>query len=279
MTPRRTSGIRLLGTDLDGTLLDPFGQVSKLNIEAIDKARGRGMTIIATTARSIRSVRKISSNAGLGPLAVCQNGAAVYDLTKDSLVLHDPLPLDNAVQIIEDLRKSAPGMIFAVEKLERFIPEKSFFVSAIPGLTEVPVSDILDEIDGPITKIICRHPGVSHAELIRLGRSRCGHLADSTSAGGDWVDFQSIGTSKATGLEYAAKLLNVLQSETAAIGDQHNDVSMLRWASYSAAPDNAHEAAKKAADWIAPSNVNGGVAAFIELLLERSSDGNANPAK
>lgn len=259
--------IKLLATDLDGTLLNPFGQVSAANQLAIKRAKKHGISTIAATARSIRSTGVISTANGLGPLAICQNGASIYQIENGNLIFHNPIEQTDAQNIITKLKVEVPGVIFAIEKLDKFIPEDGFFITAVPGLVNEPVSEILQTITSPVTKIIVRHPNVPHKELKELALSLCGHIAGVTSAGADWVDFQSPGTSKASGLRYVAEILNIDQSQIAAIGDQTNDIEMLKWASYSAAPANAHIEAKRAADWEASTNINDGVASFIDHLL------------
>lgn len=264
MITASTNSIRLVGTDLDGTLLDSFGQVSQENIRAINQAKLNGITVIAATARSITSTKKISARAGLGPYAVCQNGAAIYDLDNNRILSHTPISKTNAETIVSLLKEKLPGILFSVEKLGTFIPEELFFPAPLPGLTTEPVKNILSHITEPITKIICRHPQISHRELWEVAFTYCGHLADTTSAGGDWVDFQAHGVTKATGLRQVAEKLGISQFETAAIGDQRNDEPMLRWARYSAAPFNASEGAKALASWIAPPHTEDAVAAFLD---------------
>lgn len=259
--------IRLLATDLDGTLLNPFGQVSATNKLAIKRAKTIGISTIAATARSIRSTGPISFAGGLGPLAICQNGASIYHIESGELLFHNPIEQTDAEAIITKLKVELPGVIFAIEKLDQFIPENGFFITPLPGLVNEPVDEILAAINSPITKIIVRHPNISHKELKEAALSLCGRYAGVTSAGADWVDFQSPGTSKASGLKCVAEILKIDQSQIAAIGDQTNDIEMLKWASYSAAPANAHIEAKRAANWEAPTNINDGVASFIDHLL------------
>ncbi len=261
--------VRLLGTDLDGTLLDHLGQISKSNLKAIARAREHQITSVISTARSIKSVRQIASSGGLGPLAVCQNGASIYDLASDRLISHTPIEVDLAISIILNIREEVPGVIFAIEKLDRFIPEHDFFAISVPDLFEEPIKDVLAEIDRPITKIICKHPQLSHAELNDVAVGTCGNLVSTTSAGRDWVDFQALGISKATGLAHVGQILGWDQSECAAIGDQSNDVPMLEWANYSAATANASDEAKAAANWFAPANTEDGVAVFIDHLIHK----------
>ena len=261
--------VKLLGTDLDGTLLDDLGLISQANQDAIARARQHDILSVVSTARSIKSVKKIASSGGLGHLAVCQNGAAIYDLDSGELLSHTPIEKDLATSIISKIRRHAPGTIFAIEKLERFIPEHNFFSVSFPELFEDSVDDVLQEVDRPVTKIICKHPRLSHRELNEIAVDTCGTLVSTTSAGRDWVDFQAVGISKATGLAHVGKILGYEQSECAAIGDQSNDVPMLQWANYSAATANANTEAKAAANWLAPANNDHGVAAFINHLIEK----------
>lgn len=260
--------IKLIATDLDGTLLDNFGHVSDRNLQAIKNAKKHGIITIASTARSIRSTKPISLKSGLGPLAVCQNGAAVYKVETKELLYHNPIETVNAISIITGLKAKMPGTIFAIEKLDNFIPEKGFFPAPLPGLTADPVDEILDKISEPVTKIICRNPTMLHRELKDQAYQHCHDFADITSAGADWVDFQATGTSKATGLAIAAKLLDIAIDEIAAIGDNSNDVPMLQWVTLSAATSNAIAEAKLSADLIVPSNLDNGVAVFIEKIID-----------
>lgn len=260
--------IKLIATDLDGTLLDSFGHVSDINLQAIKNAKKCGILTIASTARSIRSTQAISLRSGLGPLAICQNGAAVYDVETKELLYHQPIEIINAISIISKLRTEMPGILFAIEKLENFIPEKGFFPAPLPGLTADPTDEILNEISEPVTKIICRHPAIPHRELKNRAYQQCHNFADITSAGADWVDFQATGISKATGLAFATKLLDIASDEVAAIGDNSNDVPMLEWVTVSAAPSNANAEAKLKASWIVPSNLDNGVAVFIEKIID-----------
>jgi len=72
--------VRLVATDLDGTLLLPDATVSPRVAAAIDQAQAAGIAVVLMTARNWRSVRDIARAAGVTGLAVCSNGAVIYDL-------------------------------------------------------------------------------------------------------------------------------------------------------------------------------------------------------
>jgi len=83
---------RLAAIDLDGTLLRTDRTVSRRTRSALAAARDAGITIVVVTARSPRSARDIAADAGIGGIAICANGATVYDLDDDRIVRHEPLP-------------------------------------------------------------------------------------------------------------------------------------------------------------------------------------------
>jgi hydroxymethylpyrimidine pyrophosphatase-like HAD family hydrolase len=83
--------IRLVAIDLDGTLLRSDHTISDRSRSAIRAAREAGIGVTVVTARSPRSVRHIAREAGLNGLAICANGAAVFDLDEGRIDLHTPL--------------------------------------------------------------------------------------------------------------------------------------------------------------------------------------------
>ncbi len=78
------------------------------------------------TARSPRSVRAIAADAGIGGVAICANGATVYDLDAGAIVHHDPLPADVAHRIVLGLRERVPGIAFGWELELRFGSEPAY---------------------------------------------------------------------------------------------------------------------------------------------------------
>jgi hydroxymethylpyrimidine pyrophosphatase-like HAD family hydrolase len=76
--------------------------------------------------------------------------------------------------------------------------------------------------------------------------------------------------SKVNALKAIAADLGVAPEEIVAIGDNHNDIGMLRFAGLGVAMGNAHDEVKAAADYVTLSNADEGVAAVIEKLLRRA---------
>ena len=97
-------------------------------------AREAGIDVILATARSPRSVQGIASDAGLGGIAVCANGAIVYDLDAQQIVAHTPLEATVAHRLVQGLRERVPGIVFGWELELRFGSEPAYEALRDPDL-------------------------------------------------------------------------------------------------------------------------------------------------
>lgn len=258
--------ISLVATDLDGTLLNSDSQVSRENREAIALARANGVTTIAATARSARSVASIGRDAGLGPIAICANGSIGYDIETGELLWHHRLPGGDILDLLAELRRRAPGILFAAEQHKEFFSEPHFLRNevVITGFTHV---DHIETVLGEgATKVICRHPVLSQQEIVALiAEASNGGVA--TSPGSiSWVEILPKGISKASGLRDVTERLGVALESTAAIGDHLNDLPMLREAGLAAAVANAHPETLATADLVVRSNDEHGVADLLSQI-------------
>jgi HAD superfamily hydrolase (TIGR01484 family) len=98
--------------DLDGTLLRSDQTVSERSKTAIATARSAGVEVVVATARSPRSTQALAAEAGIGGLAICANGAIVYDLDDERIVRHTPLRAATAHRLVLGLRERFPGIVF-----------------------------------------------------------------------------------------------------------------------------------------------------------------------
>ncbi len=160
--PHQASWPRLAAIDLDGTLLRTDGTVSTRSRAALEAAQAAGIDIVLVTARSPRSVRVIASDLGLGGVALCANGATVYDLDADVILHHRPLQVDVAHRVVGGLRERVPGIAFAWELELRFGSEPEYETRRDtarwprPG-DAYPPCDALEWRE-PMTKLLARVP-------------------------------------------------------------------------------------------------------------------------
>jgi Cof subfamily protein (haloacid dehalogenase superfamily) len=265
--------VRLVATDLDGTLLDPHGDVTPRTTKAVAAAREAGIHVVPVTGRPPQAMWHLADQAGLGPFGVCSNGAALVDIDTRSVLEVETIAGDIADGLVDLLRSEVPGIVLACDDLDYFIYEPGFFPSPVDWDEEMrEVDDIRASVRAGCVKLIARSPGHSAPELIEFLEDHLAELAHVTTSGLDWVDIGAVHVSKAYALQRLCDRLGVHLSEVVAIGDNHNDLSVLAWAGTAMAPANAIPEVLAVARRILPANGEEGVAGFLEELV-RSREG------
>jgi hypothetical protein len=259
--------VRLVATDLDGTLLRPDGSVSQRTVDAVQAAQRAGLHVIPVTGRPPRVTWDVAKRAGLGPLGVCSNGAVVVDVEAMEILELETVAADVAGRLVNMLRECLPGVVFAVEEMESFTHETGFmepdwYWDEVTG----QVDDIIQAVSPMCIKLIVRRPGWSAGTLLAELRRQVAEKGHVTSSGLDWVEIGAPGISKAYALERVCARLGVGVSEVLAIGDNHNDLTVLAWAGRAAAPANAIPEVLATVQQVVPSNEHDGVAQLLEDL-------------
>jgi Cof subfamily protein (haloacid dehalogenase superfamily) len=264
---RVASPPRLAAIDLDGTLLHSDGTVSARTRDALASLRARGVTIVFVSARHPGSLAEVARDAGVGGLAVCSNGATVYDLDRGRVVRERTLATEVAAKLVRALRERVPGIRFAVESRAElsFEPEFSGWDWHPPDGTRI--ADALDLVADPITRLIVRDDAYELDVLAALVREVVGESASVLVPGERTVELSAVGVNKATALAELCDELGLESGDVIAFGDFPNDLPMLVWAGHSVAVANAHPDVIAAADEITASNDEDGVAVVLERLL------------
>jgi Cof subfamily protein (haloacid dehalogenase superfamily) len=260
--------VRLVATDLDGTLLRPDGTVSERTVCAVRAAREAGLHVIPITGRPPRITWAVAREAGLGPLGVCSNGAAVVDISSMEVIETETMAAEVATGLVTMLRELFPGAVFAVEEMDSFTHEVGF-VDPSWGWDELTetVDDIVQAVSSTCIKLIMRRPGWPAGELLAELKEQVAEKGHVTSSGLDWVEIAGPGISKAYAAERVCKRLGVAVGEVLAIGDNHNDLTVLAWAGRAAAPANAIAEVLATVQTVLPPNAEDGVAQLLEELV------------
>jgi HAD superfamily hydrolase (TIGR01484 family) len=108
----------VVATDLDGTVVRSDGTISARTRAALGRAVESGALVVVVTGRPPRWLDGIADALGHHGLAICANGALVYDLTTEQVIDSRPLSVDLVRQLIGDLRSAVPGIGFAVERVD-----------------------------------------------------------------------------------------------------------------------------------------------------------------
>ena len=155
--------MKLVASDLDGTLLGPGGTLSERTVRVLRRAADAGVVVVLVTARPPRTVRQLADQIQAKGLAICANGASIYDLDADAIVKHTACEPEIVAGLVRRLREAAPGVRFAVELGHEHGCEPHF-VTWNPAVWagSPTVEDVLALCTGlvstPVTKLIAHHP-------------------------------------------------------------------------------------------------------------------------
>ncbi|MFE6996785.1 Cof-type HAD-IIB family hydrolase [Microbacterium sp. NPDC057659] len=266
--------IRLIATDLDGTLLNEQSVVSARTRAALDAARAAGIRTVPVTARQPIGLRMIAAGAGFDDWALCGNGAYGVHLTTGEHLFAEEIPPAVQQQLAVALGAVIPDLVYASvrDAGESFVAQHGY--AALASLSDhkrdpatmggVPLESVLDE---PSLKLVIRHPSVPIPEIFAALQSLGLTGFEATLSGAPFVEVMAEGVTKATGVAQLCTHLGIDRSEVLAFGDALNDLELLRWAGRGVAMANAESAVQDAADEHAPSNIDDGVAVVIERML------------
>ncbi len=258
--------LRLVASDLDGTLLRSDGGVSQRTRAAFASARAAGLEVVLASARPPHWLSEIAADVGAGEIAICCNGAIVHDLHARRTLHHFALPALVGERIVRALRAAAPGVAFACEREETAIREPAYDpLWPTPDMS--PRTDALVFVREPVSKLVVQHPTVVQGRLQQLAVEICGEEATVTISGERLVEISAAGVTKGFALRRHCEELGIRPDEVVAFGDMPNDAEMLAWAGRGVAVANAHPDALAVADEVTASNDLDGVAIALERLL------------
>ena len=295
-------GVRLIASDLDGTLLLPDGSVGARTRASLDALRDSDVDLVIATGRPPRWISPVVEMTGHRGVGIAANGAVVLDLADGHVTEVFAIDRDTALAAVDRVRAALPGVVFAVERarpggrlaptggssydvLDATLADATEFALAdgytprwpVPRETHVaPIEELVAM--GDVVKILVR-PGVDLEidpdDFLAIGVPALEGLVEVTHAGfGDaLLEISAPGVSKATTLERVASAAGHGALHVVATGDGPNDLPMLAWAGGSYAVANAHPEVLDLASHVIPSNADEGVADLIDAVLAEHARG------
>ncbi|MFJ6543236.1 HAD family hydrolase [Streptomyces sp. NPDC091385] len=265
----------LIATDLDGTLLRGDDTVSARSRAALAGAAREGARHLVVTGRPVPRVRGLLASLGAGGLAVCGQGAQVYDAGTGRMLWSVRLDRELAETALGKIEAEVGQVYAAVDQdgVDGLTLIEPGYLMPHPTLPAVRVDRRDDLWRAPISKVLLRHPDLSDDELTGTARSVVGSLATVTMSGPGTVELQPCGVTKATGLALAAEHLGLGRADTIAFGDMPNDIPMFQWAAHGVAMANAHRELRAVADEITLSNEDDGIAVVLERVYGLRPEG------
>ncbi|HEY0805638.1 MAG TPA: HAD family hydrolase [Pseudonocardiaceae bacterium] len=262
---------KLVASDVDGTLLDTMDRVSRRTAAAIERTLAAGTAFVLVSGRPARWIPDVARAAGVSGYAVCGNGAVLYDIAADRVLLShqmDPVLLGD---VAHAMTVALPTITVAVERVGdsatalggyEFLTEEAYrHPWADPDVRTAPRGELLGK---PAVKLLFRDDRMTSDELAAIARDLVGDAVDITFSSDVMIEVSARGVTKGTGLAEVAGRIGVAAADVVAFGDMPNDVPMLRWAGLGVAMGNSHPDTLAAADEVTLSNTKDGVAAVLE---------------
>jgi Cof subfamily protein (haloacid dehalogenase superfamily) len=258
---------KVVATDLDGTVVRSDGTISARTRRALEAVADAGAMVVIVTGRPPRWLRGIAEATGHHGLAICANGAIVWDLHAESVVASYPIDVSTVRDIVSSLRTEIPELGFAIESVSEQFGHEPGYRPRWATDEQTVVAELEALLSEPVAKLLARHEGLTADQLLARARSVVAdELASLTHSSRDGLlEISAAGVTKASTLTAVCAEHGYGPDDVVAFGDMPNDLPMLAWAGHSVAVGNAHPEVLGAVDELTASNDDDGVA----LVLER----------
>lgn len=265
-------GYKLIASDMDETLLNDDHEICQRNIDLIKKARDLGVKFVPATGRGYASIQRDLKILGLydelGEYVISFNGGALTENKDNKLLDFQGLSFDKMKEIFEfGLNCDVCQHVYTQDKLYVFNISESEAKRIEHQKVECEIleDNNVDFLkDTPISKILYQNIDVPYLmSLEPLMKDIVeGHCAVSYSSN-RYMEFNKLGVDKGQGLINLANILGIDIKDTIAVGDNYNDMPMLKVAGLSVAAGNSVQAVKDACDYVCDSDNNEGVIAEV----------------
>lgn len=288
--------VQIIASDMDGTLLNDKMVISKRNAAAVKEAQKQGIHFIVSTGRAYDEVKPLITEAGFNCPMITLNGAFVLD-ENGKEISAAPIPDSIAKKIMLTLKKS--GLYFEVitakgvcsdnkaKRIENFAellasisPDTPYKLAVTLASARMELMNInyvdnyMDLVDDPKTvigKIVVFSPeGQKVLGPIKDELSKNDNLVITSSGPGN-IEINHVNAQKGVALQAYADSLNIPMDNVMAIGDNNNDVSMLKAAGISYAMGNGSDEVKMLAKYITAPNTEDGAGIAIEEVLAKKN--------
>ena len=271
--------IKVIATDMDGTLLDPKGQLDLPRLEKIlDKLDQRGIRFVIATGNEVHRMRQLLGHLAERVVLVVANGARIFE--NNELIQSqtwDDAMVDKALGHFKGRECQDQFVITAMNG--GFVKTGTVFTELDKFMTPEMIEKLyqrmqfVDEFDSSLFGGVLKMSMVVGEERLDSILQEINDLFDghvrAVSSGYGCIDILQDGIHKAWGLVELLKRWNLKPEQIMAFGDSENDIEMLELAGISFAMENAEEAVKEIATKVAPANSQAGVYQVLENWLER----------
>jgi Cof subfamily protein (haloacid dehalogenase superfamily) len=288
---------KLIAIDIDGTLLNSRGELSARTKDVVRRVTSSGVEVVLTSGRVSESVSFIANEVNASKYIICDNGALIYDNDEKGIISASYINKDTVLKLVETcVENNIYYMVFTTKRIIvrdlkhmalAFYKKRHNLKEETSGMAEIVFGgiELIKESEEPFTRIVvCDQDRVIYNSIVHKLQSFDGvelmavpHVSNKIIRDGDreifisysYAELLAKGTNKWTAITKLADKLNIKHDEVMAIGDNFNDIEMIKNAGLGVAVSNGSPVAKAVAEVIAPSNDQDGVAVVLENYVLR----------
>ena len=284
---------KLVAVDLDGTMLDSYGQVTENTKAVIQKTIQKGTDVIIASGRPIDSIKTIAKEIGSNKYFIAGNGALIYDIQKDEILYEKYMKKEKVLEIIKICEENSIAynvytdktilatslkynvLYYHKENLKKQ-EEKRTHINIVENMYEYIQKmkeerflkiTICDDSKTVFQSIIRKLEKVKDIEILdvsHMSRKVIEQGTESIPIEYYYTEISSKDVDKWYAIEFLMQKLNLKKEEIVAIGDNVNDKKMIQEAGLGIAMGQSMPQLKELADYVTSSNTEEGVANALE---------------
>lgn len=251
--------------------MDRNNKISDKNVQTLRKAAAEGLIITIATGRMFRSALPYARQLGINVPLITYHGGLIKKAADGEVIWHRPIPLEASIKVAQYAREHGYHLNLFID--DYFcIPEENEYTRAYQTLSGVEFKIIGNTVEYlkrektlPTKMNIVSFKGMP--KIMEEMTAEFAGVVNITIARPDFLEITHLEATKGRALRHLAEEAGIKREEVAAIGDSLNDIDMLEYAGTGVAVANAREEVKKVAQVITLSNLEDGVAYFIEKYV------------
>ena len=287
---------KLIAIDLDGTLLNSYGEISKEDKEYLQELIKQGIKVVLTSGRTNSAMENFAEELGANEYMICGNGANIYDIQNKRNIYNQYLSKEKILQIAKITEQNSiyynvytensiitkslnyntlfyysennkkpenkKTNIEIVENISQYIKDLN-----VQNFLKVTVCDEESMIFNRIMKKLKQIKGVDVLEVSHMARKLIKYGREEKEIQYYYTEISNKNVNKWRAIEHLIRELSILPEEVIAIGDNINDISMLQNAGKGIAMENSAPLVKEQADFITKDNNSSGVSKALKVFL------------
>lgn len=287
---------KLIAIDLDGTLLNSYGQVSERNREALKKAQEKGIQIVLASGRSTNSVKNMANELGNNNYIICGNGSLVYDLRNEDIIYDKFIEKKKALQIIKICEQNSiyynvytenmviaktlsNNVLFYHQENANKPDSRKTKINLVENIYEYienlenenilkfTISDNSNIIFNSIIKKLRDIKNIDVLDVAHMSRKIIKSGTEEVEIAYYYTEITTENVDKWNATKWLAEKLNISNEEIIGIGDNVNDKLLIENAGLGVAMGNSAPYIKEIADRVVATNNEDGVAQIIEEII------------